>query len=211
MRIVVIGATGGTGRLVVGEGAARGHEVVALARRPDADIPHGERIRIAPGDVRNPESLAAALEGADAVVSCLGVGGLFAAKKVGDLLSAGARNLLAAMQQRGVRRLVAVSSVGVDDDPTEEWIYRHVLKPFFLKPLYDDMAEMERIIEASATDWTLLRPPLLIDKPARGRFRLHRGGNVPGARRLTRADLANFILDILASGDYPRERVGICN
>jgi putative NADH-flavin reductase len=210
MNILVVGATGGTGVQLVEQGLNRGHAMVALARRPDAiGIVH-PRLRVAAGNVIDRDSLEAAMNGVEAVVSSLGVGGLLASRKTGSLLSQGTANLLAAMRAVGVERLVAISSVGVDDDPTEGFVYRRILKPLFLKNLYIDMRRMETAVAASDRDWTLVRPPLLLDKPATGKYRIEVGGNVPGARIIPRADLAAFVLDLAETGAHSRERVGIC-
>jgi uncharacterized protein YbjT (DUF2867 family) len=161
------------------------------------------------GDVQDKESLAKALKGADAVVSCLGIGGLMAARKAGTLLSDGMTNVIEAARSCGVGRLVAVSSVGVVDDPTEGFVYRRILKPFFLRNLYDDMAVMEERVRSSGLAWTLLRPPLLIDKPATGKFKTQVGGNVPGARTLPREDLARFIISCIEQNRHVGEVVGL--
>lgn len=209
MKLLVIGSTGGTGKLLLADALAQGHDVVALARRPEAVTATHSRLTIAPGNVLDKPSLTAAMAGVDCVVSALGIGGLMASRRAGTILSEGTANILAAMQAAGVQRLVAVSSVGVEDDPTEGFVYRRILKPNFLDPLYADMRIMESLIVHSGLAWTLVRPPRLIDKPATGRYHVTIGRNVPFARTLTRSDLSAFILQILRDDTHRGEIVSI--
>jgi putative NADH-flavin reductase len=209
VKIVVIGSTGGTGEQLLKQGLARGHDMIAVARRPEAITLEDARLQVIRGDVRDQASLLTAMHEANAVVSSLGIGGLLASRRAGTLLSEGTVAILSAMTEAQVARFVVVSSVGVVDDPTEEFVYRAILKPFFLKDLYLDMAKMEARVSASDRDWTIVRPPLLIDKPATGTYRIELGGNVPGARRLTRADLAAFILASIENDTYKHEVVGL--
>jgi biliverdin reductase / flavin reductase len=209
MRFAVVGATGGTGQEIITQGLAKDHEMVAVVRRPEAITQTAKNLSVVKADIMNDESLAAAFDGCDAVISCLGVGGLFAARKVGTLLSAGTSNVIAAMARKGIDRLVVASSVGVVDDPTEEWVYTNILKPYFFRAMYDDMALMEDRVAESALAWTLVRPPRLVNGPAKGVFRKTIGGNVPRARRLSRADLANEMLNMAETGAHSREIVGL--
>ena len=209
MKLLVIGSTGGTGKLVVQEALDAGHHVVALARRPESLAVKHPRLTVIAGDVLDHGSLLQAMTGVDAVASALGIGGLLASRKAGTILSTGTGNILAAMDEVGVARLVVVSSVGVENDPTEELIYRHILKPFFLARLYEDMVVMEKLVSNSRLDWTLVRPPRLIDKAPTDAYHVEVGRNVPYARTLTRGDLARFIVRALGEGTYAQQIVGV--
>lgn len=209
MRMLVIGATGGTGKAVLKQGTANGHRMVALARRPEVLDAIGPGIEVMRGDVRDRTSLRNAMSGCDVVISCLGVGGLFAARKAGTLLSEGMGNVVGEMVATGNNRLVAVSSVGVEDDGTEGFVYHRILKPLFLAPLYADMSVMERIIQSSELDWTILRPPRLTNAPMGSPVKTKVGGNVPMARVMGRAALAHFIVQVAEARSYLKTVLGV--
>lgn len=208
MKIAILGATGGAGQALIAQAEAHKHDVYALARRPDAVDASSPRVAIRQADAYDADSLRAAISGCDAVVSVLGGGGLMSSRKAAGLLSAGSKNLLTAMEAAGVKRLVAISSVGVVDDPYEEIVYRYVIKKI-LKPYYEDMAVMETQIQASTTDWTIVRPPLLTNQAPKGEYRVEVGGNVKKGYRLSRADLAKFCIDIIEKGRLIREIAGV--
>jgi biliverdin reductase / flavin reductase len=208
VKLAVFGATGGTGRELVERALKRGFEVVAPVRNPAAlDIKH-QKLDVIKGDVKNPAEVAAALSGCDAVVTSIGTGGLGTSRAKTTIFSDGLRNIVAGMQAHGIKRLVVISSVGVEDDPTEGFVYRYVIKRL-LKNMYDDMILMEEIVKASDRDWTLVRPALLVDHAALGSYYVEPGGNVPGARTIARADLADFTLDQLGSDKHIGMPVGL--
>jgi putative NADH-flavin reductase len=200
-KLLVIGATRGTGRQVLRQALAAGHPVVALARDParldlPPDLPM-ERLCVVRGDVLDPASLAPAMAGRDAVISTIGV----ASRGPTTLYSAGMRNIIQAMGRAGVRRLVAVSASPLSDDTGDVLLSRLLLTPLIralLRPVYDDMARMEEAMRRSGLDWTILRPPRLIDRPRTGRYRTARDRRVRGGRTIGRADLADAIHQILA-------------
>jgi putative NADH-flavin reductase len=158
MRVAVIGASGRTGRTTVAHALAEGHEVVAVVR--DATrAPEGATVRIA--DARDRAALTAALDGCDAVVSCLGhVPGA----DDPTILSEGASALLDAMSAAKVSRLVAISAAGAyveGDDPLSRYLAKPIVARLF-GAAFEDTRAMETLIRASGTEWTLLRPSRLI-------------------------------------------------
>ena len=108
MRVLVLGATGGIGRRVVPRLLAAGHEITTLSRRPGA-VEAGPAIRPLVGDVTDPGAVRDAVEGQDAVISALGVTSL----EADDTLTVGTKTLVAAMDEAGVRRLLAVTGNGL--------------------------------------------------------------------------------------------------
>lgn len=208
MKIAIIGATGGTGRHFLELAVERGHEVTALARNPDklADAPAAvKRVR---ADARDPESLAQALAAPfDAVVTIVGASGLREARRVTDLYSVATRNLIAAMKRRGLNRLIAVSSAGVEPQPNDGWFYVHVLKRFFLEPMYVDMRRMEALIRESDLRWTIVRPPYLIKGAPTGDYRFKKDENFADDKALRRGDLAHFLLRAIEERDFDRSAV----
>lgn len=198
MQIAVIGSTGGTGKEVVRQALERGHRVVALARRPEAVDTRHPQLEVRAADVTDRGSLAKALSGTEAVLSALGLSGWPGFGEI-RLYSEGGRNLIGAMQDLGLRRLIAVTSGGVEhDDPSFDWFYRWILRPVFIQRAYDDMIRMEAQIREAELDWTIVRPTKLTDEPRRpGGFRVSPRLAPPGGAIIARSDLAAFMLDEL--------------
>ena len=169
MKIVVFGANGPTGRLVVQLALQLGHAVTAVTRSPEQFPFTDPRLGVLRGDVFDSASVAHAIAGQDAVLSALGVP--YGRNEI-TTYSVGARAMLDAMAEHGVSRLVCVSSSAVDPDagPHGGFFFEHLLQPFVAgvmgKTLYDDMKRMEAVIAESAVDWTVLRPSGLFDAEA---------------------------------------------
>jgi len=194
VKLTVLGSTGGTGRLLVQQALAAGHEVTAVARRPEAVDAAGSGLRVVAGDLRDPASLREGLAGAEAVLSAVGSR---AAREPTTLYSEGIASLLAAMVEARVRRLVVVSAAPVAPDGEKTTIDQYLLHPIirrFFGPVYDDMARMEQVLRASTCDWTVLRPPRLTDGPTTHRYRTAVDARLPGARSVSRGDLAAAML-----------------
>ena len=204
MRVTIIGANGSTGTEVVRACHDRGHEVVAAVRRPEtvASLAEGlDRVSVAKIDLNAPESLVAAIDGSDAVVSCLGHGGLKAAAKPTTLYSDSARALRAAMQETDCRRLLMISSGGVEFDAAAPWFYTALLRKHLINT-YLDMARMETVLEESDDlEWTCVRLTYLLDGPSRDylvRDRVIGEGNF----KIHFVDAARFIADELTDREW---------
>ena len=194
MKVVVFGATGRTGGLLVEGALARGHEVTAFVRAPDKLGVLRDRVRIVHGDVRDGGAVSDAVDGQDAALIALGGDGTRAA---GQVNAQGTLNVIRSMQRYGVRRLVVLSAAGLQPgrDPDLPWFYERVVKPLFLKHVVADLRRMEVSVRQSELDWTLVRAAQLVDEPARGAYRAEPGHSLPGGRRIARADVAAFMLD----------------
>ena len=200
MQVAVLGATGATGRLVVDELVRRGHEVAALTRAaPPAGAP---AVRWVEGDARDATALAALVSGADAVVSALG-------PRRGDrtLHREVAPHLIDAMGTAGVRRFVGVSGAGIDV-PGDRKSARDRLISALVRRLggeaVRDKAVERELWAASDLDWTLVRPPRLVDGPGTGRLE-HSADRSPRRTSLTRADLAAFVVQLVERPEYVRQ------
>jgi putative NADH-flavin reductase len=195
MRVVVFGATGGTGAQVVRQALGAGHEVVAVARDPSRVALTHQRLRVTQGDVLDPGSIRPAVAGAGAVVSAIGPRSLRADPTV---LSVGTDNVVEAMRAADVRRLLIVTATPVaPPDPADSLPYRLLVKPLLWRifgRLYAEMARAEGAVRRSGLEWTILRPPRLTDKPRTGHYRVAFQGSVPGGYFISRADLADAIL-----------------
>jgi putative NADH-flavin reductase len=198
VRIVVFGATGGTGRQLVTQALDTGHTVTAVARRPAAlDITH-DRLSVRAGDVLEPDSIAPHLVGQDAVLSALGIG---YRRHRTTVYSAGTANVMAAMRAAGVRRVVCVSTSGLDLPPdasaAQRLVFGAILHRLLREP-YADMREMERRVRASDLDWTIVRSARMTNGARTGRYRVGTDGTLRRAWSIARADVAHYMVCCVA-------------
>ncbi|MGI5132864.1 NAD(P)-dependent oxidoreductase [Pseudonocardia sp. CA-107938] len=197
-RVAVFGASGRTGRIVVDELLAAGYEVTAVVRNPGTFATDAQRVVRA--DVRDETSVREAVAGHDAVVSTIGSG-----RRPDGLYSASAKSLVSALEDANVKRLVVISSGGAPiDDPGLPVFFRAVIRPLFFGELYADMRAMEEVVRASSLEWTLVRPARLTDTAATGNYRVADGTNPRGGGKLSRADLARFVLTTLEGDSWSR-------
>jgi putative NADH-flavin reductase len=204
MRLTVIGATGGTGTEVTRQALAAGYEVVAVVRDPaKMQVTGAQVVRAA---ITDPDDLAAAMRGSDAVVSTLGP----RRGQQTSPLASGARAAIAAMDSEGIKRLVVVSASGFYVEEGEGLVVGKIAKPILRRLLRDNVAdthEMETLVSASDTDWTIMRPSQLTNGPRRGKYKTAID-RYAGAR-IARADLADAILVALASPDTIGHRINV--
>jgi uncharacterized protein YbjT (DUF2867 family) len=200
MKVLVLGATGGTGRLIVNDAAAKGHSVVALVRSmAGADLPGAELIE---GDARDEITLRRATDGCDAVVSALGTGIGF--RKV-SLLAEATRALISAMTPSGVRRLVCISALGVGDSRGHGgFVFDRLFQPLLLSQAYKDKNDQEAAIRASPLDWVIVRPAMLTDDPPQGDVRAVVDLAGINGGKIARADVARFVVDQLTTDTWLR-------
>jgi putative NADH-flavin reductase len=194
MKLLVLGATGGTGQHIVSQALEKGRHVTILVRdRSRADIQH-ERLRLIEGDVKNHAVLIDAMRGQDAVISAIGRGMSFRSE---HLIEQSVPGILATMRAQGIKRLMFTSAMGVGDT------YRHspvMAKIFFstlLRGIYADKAIGEQLIRNSALDWTIVQPVQLNDGPLTKKYRVGEHLPMAGRPKISRADTAHFILDRL--------------
>jgi putative NADH-flavin reductase len=201
--LVVFGANGATGHVIVQEALRAGHAVTAAVRDPDAFRALPDELRRAPldvvqADVRDLDAVRSAVAGHGAVVSAVGPAG----RRADTLYSEGARTLVAAMRTSGVQRLVALSSSGVRrDDPNHPLWYR-VLARTVMNELYSDMRLMEDIVRDSPLDWTFVRPGRIVDDPPTGDSCVLDGITPRGGNTIPRVDLARFVVQQVEDGRW---------
>ncbi|HEX5193087.1 MAG TPA: NAD(P)H-binding protein [Solirubrobacteraceae bacterium] len=205
MKIAVIGATGRTGREVVRQARARGHEVIAVARSPERLRVSGDGVTAVAADAHDGEALRRAVEGSEAIVSTLGAA---AGRERTDVYSAGIANLLRAMDGGWARRLAVISAAPVGPREQQPAVFRLLVGPILDRLFggaYADMRRMEHELERRRdVEWTCLRPPRLVTRPPGG-YRLDRRP-LPRTRTLTYPDLAAALLDCV---DGPEARTGM--
>ncbi|WP_457126757.1 NAD(P)-dependent oxidoreductase [Mucilaginibacter sp. HD30] len=189
----MFGATGGTGQQVVAMALQKGIKVTAIVRNPAALGIKEPNLKIVKGDVLIPSTFSDELEGQDAVISCLGIPKI----QQTTLYSAGMRNIVEAMQQTRVKRILCISSGALDIPPGSSFIMSFLLKNVLqrvYKPIYSDMRLMENRLKASDLDWTIVRAPKLSDGKFTGKFRDITGLPLKGIPKISRADLAAYLL-----------------
>ena len=206
MKVLVIGAGGKSGQQLVEKALAAGHQVTAFVHdAADYSAPAG--VRVVAGDATNTAAIAPAVAGQDAVLDA--IGGHTPYLKT-TLEQDAAQAVVAAMQQHGVRRLVVISVLGVGDSQQQgTFLYEHLLKPTFLRGAVPDKAAMEAEVKQSDLDFVLVRPPYLTDDPATGQAHVVTGDTK--AHKITRADLAQFVVDQLTSDTYLGQAVTVTN
>jgi putative NADH-flavin reductase len=211
MKVLVVGAAGKTGRLVVERALAAGHQVTGLVHTNDPKEeekhPYPAGMDAVHGDVRNPSRLETAMEGHDAVIDTLGGKTPF---KDTDLESSAARVVIEGMAKVGAKRLIVISVMGVGESKEQAgFFYEHMLMPVFLRGALKDKTAMEDELNHSGLEWVLVRPPMLSDSDATGSVKMVPEGET--AHKITRGDLAQFLVDQLTNDTYLGQTVTIAN
>lgn len=203
MKLLVFGASGGTGRELVKQALALNHVVTAFVRDPRKLRIENNQLRIITGDIIDYESVLNVVKGQDVVISALGVH----IRKKNTILSSGTKNIIRAMEENGVKRFICVTSLGVGNSRGQLGIfYTWILCPFFLGNIFKDKERQEKFIKESLLDWTIVRPGQLVNGEKMGSYKIWTGKpDEPIEARITRADLADFILRHLDDEAYLRE------
>jgi putative NADH-flavin reductase len=220
MKLTVFAATGGIGRHALEQAVTAGHEVTAVVRDPTRLSTQVTRIITADLAAPDPAELRTALDGAAAVLSCLGP------RSVSDagIASRGTRAIVTAMQATQTRRIVVVSAAPIgtvvspgrpnppEHDPGDGFVMRTLLSPLIkaaLRTQYADLAVMEDVLRDSGLDWTVLRPPRLTDKPVTGKYRTAQDQNVRRGLVVSRADVAHLMLRVLEQPETIKHTIGV--
>lgn len=206
--VLIVGATGGTGRQLVAQALERGHVVTAFVRRPSRLQVEHPQLTVLEGDVRDYACVEAAVRGQEAVLSALGHKRFFYPTRI---LSEGTRNILRAMETHSVRRFVCETSLGIGDSAGRMGLYYTLFViPVILPFYYWDKTRQERIIAASDAEWVIVRPGVLTSSEKRGSYRHgHHVGSFLSIVRVSRADVAEFMLNQVASDTYLRTAPGV--
>ena len=209
MKVAIFGATGGTGRLLVQEALAAGHEVVAFVRHPSKLTTRYERLTILQGEITGPTAVKSAVKGVQAVISVLDPRGLDRSKPI----TRGTQNILAAMKTHGVRRLVISSTPSArdaHDRPDFRFQLAIALIRLALPSAYEDIVHTAQAVRASDCDWTIVRASMLSNAPKKGTVRVGYADRSMGMR-LTRPDFADFLLQQVQDTKYLRQAPVISN
>ena len=202
MRLLILGATGGTGRALLDQASRRGHEVTALVRSPQKLAMAPKSVTVLRGDPLSVAELRMVLPGHDAVLTALGPPGFGRT----TIFTDSGRSIIEAMQDGGPRRLLVVSVAALfkDAGPVVA-IFRRTL----LRNIVADAAEMERVVTSSHLDWTIARPPKLTNGPMTRHYRVADGHQPGGMPFVSRADVSDFLLNELEQTRHVHQIVGM--
>jgi len=221
MKLTIVAATGGIGRLALEQAVDAGHDVTAVVRNPKK-LSRDVRVVAADMLAPDPAALERSVKGADAVLSGLGP----VSKSDSGVASQGTRAIVQAMKAAGVRRIVVVSAAPVSTvpspgrprppkhDPGDGFLMRNLLSPLTkvaFGQIYADLALMEDVLRNSDLDWTVVRPPRLTNKPPIGTYRTAYGQNLRRGLQISRADVANLMLRVLGQPETIKQTIGIAN
>lgn len=203
MKLLVFGASGATGRQVVAQGLERGHDVTAFARSPEKLTITHPRLAVVQANVGDAVAVSHAVKGHDAVVCTLGVG---TPLRHDPVVIDGVRHILRAMADRGVRRLIYMSFIGVSDSRAAAGFIVRYIARWPLRNEIRDHEIKEGLVASSTLDWTILRPPTLTNGPRTATYRT--GADIVAQSALptlSRADVADCIFQELEQGAYVRK------
>jgi putative NADH-flavin reductase len=205
MKIIVFGANGRTGKLIVTQALAKGHSVTAYVRSAEG-MPQDPRLAIIQGETTDFKAVVDAVRGHRAVLSALGANN----RKKSDVLADAIPHILEGMRQEYVNRLIVLGAAGIDP----EWgkyqnaitrLALWVARKTALKHPFIDQTTQERLIAASDVDYTIVRAPRLMDGPFTGAYRVLPDALPSGATRINRADVADFMLQQLTDPRFHRQ------
>lgn len=206
MRVLIIGAGGKTGSIVVERAVSAGHVVTAFVRDAATYSPP-ENVRVVAGDATDQASVDGAMAGQDAVIDTIG-GKAPYRKTTLERSVAGA--VVAAMKANGAKRVIVISAFGVGNSADQvSWFVEHVIVPTWLRGSTEDKAATEAVVRASGIAFVIVRPAMLVDDAATGNVKVFRGHDT--AHKITRADVAQFCVDQLTSDEHVGGAVTIAN
>jgi putative NADH-flavin reductase len=192
-KMIVFGAAGGTGIEVVRQALQLGYRITAVVRHPDTFTLTHPNLTIVKGDVMLAGTIGEAIAGHDIVISAIGNRNT----QPTVLYSCGIKNMLDAMAPAGIKRLICISAGGLDVNPKASFFVRlltkYVLQRILREP-YADLRRMEALVRQSGTDYTILRPARLLDKPLTGKYRAGIDADLVKPFSIARADVAHFIV-----------------
>ena len=219
MRLAIFGPTGGTGRRLVERAIAEGHDVTAFARNPSKVTAHHPRLRVVEGDAFDAGRVREAVAGKEAVICVLGSrtpSNPLHPRRPGDpngVTSAGTKNIIAAMKEHGLRRLVCQTAWGVGESKQDPDLagafFMKVLVPPLLRDEYADKEAQEKLVLESDLDWIIVRPMILTNGPWTNDYRASVDLK-PGRRPyISRADVADFLMRQLTDDTFIRKTPAI--
>jgi uncharacterized protein YbjT (DUF2867 family) len=198
MKILIIGATRGIGRCLTDQAVDAGEEVTVLVRDPSRFPDPRPNLRVIQGDILDQSSVEEAVKGQGAVCIVIGIP---PTRKPVNVFSKGSRNVVDAMKKSGVGRLVCVTGIGAGDSRGHGgFLYDRIVQPLLLKTNYEDKEKQEAIVRASGVAWTVVRPGFLTNGRRTGRYRVITYMTGVRARKISRADVADYLYKEIKTG-----------
>ena len=210
MKLIIFGATGGTGKLLVEQALTAGNQVIVYVRNPNKLNIKSERLTIIEGELANKEKIESALKGVDAVLSVLGPRG----GSKGKPLTQGMQNIITGMKKQSVRRLIVTSTLSTKDHqdiPEFRVKVLVTLVRILMHAAYEEIVSMANIVRVSDLDWTIVRLAMLNNKPKSGKVRAGYLGKSEVGLWISRADIADFMLKQVQDTKYFQKAPVISN
>jgi len=201
MKLLVLGATGRTGRELLAGALRQGHEVTVLVRDPARLTAQDERLRVLVGSATDPAAVEEAVAGHDAVLCALGPTSARELAHSG-LMRASVPALVSAMERGGVRRLILLSALGAGESASYAPSVPRLAFATILRQVGKDKRRAEEVVRASDLEWTIVYPPALTNGPTTGGYRHGERLKLSGSPKISRADVAQFMLSQLADDRY---------
>jgi putative NADH-flavin reductase len=204
--IIVFGATGGTGKELVNQALEKDFQLTVFVRNPEKLKFNNSKLKIFKGDVLNSNDVERAIYNQEVVFCSLGASG----RDKTFLRTKGTKNIIEAMRKNKVGRLICQSSLGFGDSKDVlPWHMKYIIVPLFIKNAFEDHASQEKIIEQSNLDWTILRPASLTNGYRTGKFKTAFNNQEKIKLKISRADVADFMLSQISDDQYYHQKVGL--
>lgn len=203
MKILIIGASRGIGKQLLELALEEGHEVTALLRSPDKLQIKNANLHVTKGDILDPSSVTNATAGQDGICVCIGIP---PSLKSVDVFSKGIMNVIAAIADNTKQKLIVITGIGAGDSKGHGgFLYDRVINPLLLNEIYKDKNREEAIIKESHCNWLIVRPGFLTNGPRTGKYRVIENLEGITAGRISRSDVADFMLKQLKEPTYFRK------
>ncbi|MGB3642619.1 MAG: SDR family oxidoreductase [Rivularia sp. (in: cyanobacteria)] len=207
MNLLIFGATGSIGSLVVEQALEQGHIVTAFVRNPaKLNIKHAN-LKVVRGDVMDTKSVEKAVQNQEAVVCVLGAG----KKMLGTIRSQGTKNIINAMEKLGIRRFICQSTLGaVVSWENLNFFWKYIMFGLLLRKVFIDHEKQEDYVKQSKLNWTIVRPGAFVDGEQTGNYKHGFSGDDKTSKlKISRADVADFILKQVTDNSYLRKTPGL--
>ena len=208
MKLFVFGATGTVGIQLLKQALRQGYEVTAFTRSPEKLKNLSQNnLKIFKGDLLNPKDVENAMHNHDAVLCAIGDG------NKGNVRAVGTKNIITAMQRQGIKRLVCQTTLGLGESQGNlNFFWKHVMFGLLLKKAFQDHQLQEHYLVDSNLEFTIVRPSAFTDGDVTRNYKVGFGGNYKKlSLKISRADVADFMLQQLASKEYLKSAVSISN
>lgn len=198
MRLLILGSTGATGRTLLDQALAAGHEVTVLVRHASRLTIAHPHLAVAVGDATDSKALGHVMRDKDAVLSAVGAGNSLRSEIASRAMAA----LIPAMRSQSLKRVIFLSSFGVGDSFEQASLLQRLAYRTMLRQIFADKAKADAMLRASGLDWTLVYPTLLTNGARSGTYRMGERLAMKGMAKISRADVAAFMLAQLGTDEW---------